>query len=52
MIGDSGPMDIGGAFAAGISIVWLHRGREWSLPDFRPTATAGSFAEAVRLIVG
>lgn len=52
MIGDSGPMDIGGAVAAGISSVWLHRGREWSLPDFRPTATAGSFAEAVRLIVG
>jgi putative hydrolase of the HAD superfamily len=50
MVGDAGHADIAGAVASGISSVWIRRGREWSLPEFRPTATADSFAEAVDLI--
>lgn len=50
MVGDAGQADIAGAVASGISSVWIRRGREWSLPEFRPTASADSFAEAVELI--
>jgi len=40
MIGDSAENDIGAATAAGVSNVWLSRGRVWPLSDFRPNAEA------------
>jgi putative hydrolase of the HAD superfamily len=52
MVGDRADADVGGAVAAGIASVWLHRGRRW--PDdlpFAPTAIAGSLREAVREIL-
>ena len=47
MIGDSAEADVGVAHAAGLDSVWLHHGRPWPLAEDRPTAVAGSSAEAV-----
>jgi putative hydrolase of the HAD superfamily len=51
MIGDS-DADIGAAIAAGIDSVWLAHDREWSVPDYRPTAVTSTFAEAVDIALG
>ena len=51
MIGDSGEADIAGARNAGISSVWLRRGREWSISEFRPTRIADSCAAAIESII-
>jgi putative hydrolase of the HAD superfamily len=50
MIGDADEYDIAGAVNAGIESVWLHRGREWGIPAYRPTRMAASFPEAVSLV--
>ena len=52
MIGDNPHADIGAAHAAGIDSVWLRYGREWDIPEYRPTAKADSFAEAVDIVLG
>ena len=49
MIGDSAEADIGGARNAGLPGIWLHRGRPWPLPEFRPAHAADSFPQAVRI---
>ena len=51
MIGDTPEADIAGAVNAGISSVWLHRGRPYpeGLPE--PTTRAASFAEAVAIVL-
>ena len=51
MIGDSAEADIGGARAAGLPGVWLHRGRPWPLTGFRPDHVAGSFPLAVAIVL-
>jgi putative hydrolase of the HAD superfamily len=51
MIGDSAEADIGGARAAGLPGAWLHRGRPWPLTAFQPGATAGSFPDAVGIVL-
>jgi FMN phosphatase YigB (HAD superfamily) len=51
MVGDSAEADIQGAGRAGLRSVWLHRGRQWSVTEYRPTATATTFAEAVSLLM-
>jgi putative hydrolase of the HAD superfamily len=51
MIGDSAEADIGGARNAGLPGVWLHRGRPWPLDALQPDRAAGSFREAVRIIL-
>lgn len=51
MIGDSAEADIGGACRAGLPGVWLHRGRPWPLTAFRPGHTAGSFPDAVTIVL-
>jgi putative hydrolase of the HAD superfamily len=51
MIGDSAEADIGGARSAGLAGVWLHRGRPWPLTTFQPAYTAGSFPDAVRIVL-
>ncbi|WP_254552365.1 HAD family hydrolase [Kitasatospora sp. MMS16-BH015] len=47
MIGDHAPADIAGAELAGLSSVWLHHGRPWAEPGYRPTFTAPGLPEAV-----
>ena len=51
MIGDSAEADIGGARAAGVAAVWLHRGRPWPLNAFEPDYVADSFADAVGIVL-
>jgi putative hydrolase of the HAD superfamily len=40
MVGDSPEADIGGAAAAGVPSVWLHRGRTWQEHRYAPTRIA------------
>ncbi|MEV6925738.1 HAD-IA family hydrolase [Dactylosporangium sp. NPDC051485] len=47
LIGDSPEADIGGADAAGVNSVWLHRGRRWSEPRYAPTRTADGMIAAI-----
>jgi putative hydrolase of the HAD superfamily len=51
MIGDSAEADIAGARNAGLPGIWLHRGRPWPLTAFPPGHTAGSFPDAVRIVL-
>ncbi|MBB6033879.1 HAD family hydrolase [Phytomonospora endophytica] len=47
VIGDRDDADIAGAHALGLSSVWLSLGRDWTITEFAPTATARTVAEAV-----
>jgi putative hydrolase of the HAD superfamily len=47
MIGDRGDADILGAHLLGLQSVWLHLGRNWTQPDYKPTYIADSVAEAI-----
>ncbi|WP_327677101.1 HAD-IA family hydrolase [Kitasatospora sp. NBC_00458] len=47
MIGDHAPADIAGAELAGLRSVWLHHGRPWAEPGYRPTLKAAGLPEAV-----
>ncbi len=49
MVGDS-EADIVGAHRAGVSSIWLHRGRTWPRADLRPDRTAGDLAEALSTV--
>ncbi len=49
MVGDS-EADIVGAHRAGVSSIWLHRGRTWPRGDLRPDRTAGDLAEALSIV--
>ena len=51
MIGDSAEADIGGARAAGLPGIWLHRDRPWPLTAYQPGHTADSFPHAVDIIL-
>jgi putative hydrolase of the HAD superfamily len=51
MIGDSAQADVGGARAAGVRAVWLHRGRPWPLTAFEPDHLADGFADAVGIVL-
>jgi len=51
MVGDSAAADIRGAVNAGIDSVWLSRGRGYPADQPAPTAIAGSFTEAVDLVL-
>lgn len=52
MIGDNPDADIKGAFDLGMGSVWLSLGRTWDRATHRPTYEAGTFAEAVDLVLG
>ncbi|MEV7121439.1 HAD family hydrolase [Kitasatospora griseola] len=52
MVGDYGPSDIAGAEATGLRSVWLHHGRPWAERGYRPTVSAPSLPDAVRLVLG
>ncbi|CAN3980703.1 Putative hydrolase [Kitasatospora purpeofusca] len=47
MVGDHAPADIAGAELAGLRSVWLHHGRPWAEPGYRPTLKAAGLPEAV-----
>jgi putative hydrolase of the HAD superfamily len=47
MVGDSPEADIGGASAAGMQSVWLHRGRQWLEDRYAPTAAAAGVIAAI-----
>ncbi|MEU6234847.1 HAD-IA family hydrolase [Kitasatospora sp. NPDC047058] len=47
MIGDHAPADIAGAELAGLRSVWLHHGRPWAEPGYRPTLKAAGLPEAI-----
>ncbi|RRR98765.1 HAD family hydrolase [Glycomyces terrestris] len=47
MIGDRDDADILGAHRLGVPSVWLHLGRTWTAPDYRPTHTADTVVEAI-----
>ncbi|WP_282205744.1 HAD family hydrolase [Kitasatospora fiedleri] len=51
MVGDYGPADIAGAEATGLRSAWLHHGRPWAERAYRPTVSAPSLPEAVRVIL-
>jgi len=51
MVGDHPASDIGGGSAAGLSTVWLHRGRPWPESTYHPTGIAGDFAQAVDFVM-
>jgi HAD superfamily hydrolase (TIGR01549 family) len=47
MIGDTAAADIRGAHELGMRSVWLHRGRDWMEPAFRPDVVVDSIDRAV-----
>ena len=49
MVGDS-EADIVGARRAGVSSIWLHRGRIWPRDDLRPRRTASDLPEALSIV--
>ncbi|MCW3844560.1 HAD-IA family hydrolase [Micromonospora yasonensis] len=51
VVGDSPEADIGGASAAGLPSVWLHRGRRWSDTRFAPTRTVDGLIAAVATVL-
>ena len=51
MIGDSPTADIAGAQNAGISSVWLRRGRDWPIGPPAPDHQTDTFSAAVHLIL-
>lgn len=51
MIGDTADADIKGAWDAGISSVWLHRNRAWTIADFGPTLTKDSCVQAIDAVL-
>ncbi|MDH6578796.1 HAD superfamily hydrolase (TIGR01549 family) [Kitasatospora sp. MAP5-34] len=51
MVGDHAPADIAGAEVAGLRSVWLHHGRPWVEPSYRPTLSATGLPEAVGLVL-
>jgi putative hydrolase of the HAD superfamily len=52
MVGDSPEADIGGAAAAGVRSVWLHRGRTWLEERYKPTLTADGVIAALVEVMG
>jgi putative hydrolase of the HAD superfamily len=51
VIGDGPEDDIGGAAAAGLDSVWLHRGRSWGETRFAPTCTADGLLPAIAAVL-
>jgi putative hydrolase of the HAD superfamily len=51
IVGDSPEADIGGAAAAGLPSVWLHRGRSWEERRYMPTCVADGVIPAVATVL-
>jgi HAD superfamily hydrolase (TIGR01549 family) len=51
MVGDAPVPDICGGRDAGLGTIWVHRGRTWSIPDYRPDVEVRSVADAVEVLL-
>ncbi|MFX0592151.1 HAD family hydrolase [Melissospora conviva] len=51
VVGDGPEGDIGGAAAAGLRSVWLHRGRRWTEQRFAPTCAADGLIAAIAAVL-
>jgi putative hydrolase of the HAD superfamily len=52
VIGDAPELDVAGAEAIGASSVWLHRGRVWEEPRYKPTRVADNAIGALAAVMG
>jgi putative hydrolase of the HAD superfamily len=51
MIGDSATADIAGARNVALRSVWLHRGRVWTEPDYKPDLFADNCPAAIDAVI-
>jgi HAD superfamily hydrolase (TIGR01549 family) len=51
MIGDTAEPDIGGGRGVDMRTAWIHRGRQWEVPDYRPDVEVGSVPDAVEVLL-
>ena len=51
MVGDAPTPDIEGGRGVGLSTVWLHRGRQWVEPGYRPDVVVATVAEAAQILL-
>lgn len=51
IVGDGPETDIGAAAAMGLPSVWLHRGRRWTEPRYRPTCAVDGLIAAVAAVL-
>jgi HAD superfamily hydrolase (TIGR01549 family) len=51
MVGDAPVPDIGGGKELGLGTIWVHRGRTWELPEYRPEVEVASVPEAVEIML-
>jgi HAD superfamily hydrolase (TIGR01549 family) len=51
MVGDAPEPDIGGGREAGLTTIWMHRGRTWDTEGFHPEIEVGTIPEAVEVML-
>jgi HAD superfamily hydrolase (TIGR01549 family) len=51
MVGDAPIADVQGGHRAGLTTIWLHRGRRWDRAEVRPDFVAGTVTEAAGTIL-
>jgi len=51
MVGDAPQADIDGGRGVGLSTMWVHRGRRWTEPGYRPDAVVATVADAVQILL-
>lgn len=51
MVGDSPEADIAGGHNAGLTTIWLHRGRDWARRDLPPDYTVSTVVDAAEIIL-
>jgi putative hydrolase of the HAD superfamily len=51
VVGDSARADIGGAVACGLPSIWISRGREWEIDEFKPDAITETVAQTITYIL-
>jgi putative hydrolase of the HAD superfamily len=51
MVGDAPGPDIGGGKEAGLATIWMHRGRNWEIPEFHPEVEVGTVQHAVEVML-
>ncbi len=52
MVGDSAEADIGGGANAGLTTIWMSRGRTWTTEGLRPDHVVDTIPQAVDVILG
>jgi len=51
MIGDAPVHDIGGGRDAGLETIWIARGRQWEIADYRPVVEVSTVPQAVEVLL-